>query len=129
MDNLKDVHKVFCKEYVKNWCGVKAYQIAYPKSEYSSAKVSASKLLTNVNIQQYIEHIQKDLSKLCGVSVLSNVNLLLDIVNSDSKDSDKIRSIEVINRMLGLNSADKTETNHSGNVSNEPSRITFTKKS
>jgi phage terminase small subunit len=129
MDNLKDAHEVFCKEYVTNWSGVKAYQTAYPKSEYNTAKVNASKLLTNTNIQNYIEHIQKDLLKLCGVSVLSNVTKLKEIINNeDAKDSDKIRALEVINKMVGISGIEKTETKLEGNISNEPTRITFTRK-
>ena len=130
MDSLNDSQKAFAKEYVTHWNGTKAYQTAYPKSSYESAKVNASKLLTNTNIQQHIESIQKDLSKLCGVSVLSNVNLLLEIINSDltERPSDKIKAIEVINKLLGFNAPDKTETKLEEVKASEPCRITFTRK-
>jgi phage terminase small subunit len=129
MDNLKGAHEVFCKEYVTHWSGVKAYQTAYPNSEYSTAKVNASKLLTNSNIQNYIEHIQKDLLELCGVSVLSNVTKLKEIINNeDAKDSDKIRALEVINKMIGISGVEKTETKLEDLRSTEPCSITFTRK-
>lgn len=128
--DLKDSHKAFCKEYVVDWNGTRAYQKIYPDSSYKAAISSASDLLTNPNIQSYIEHIQKDLLKLCGVSVLGNVTILKEIIESDytDKQSDKIKALEVINKMLGLNAPDKHETKHEGNISNEPSKITFTKK-
>ena len=128
---LTDKQKIFAKEYVTHWSGVKAYQTAYSDSEYNTAKVNASKLLTNTNIKNYIEHIQKDLLKLCGVCVLGNVMKLKEIIEDDltDKPSDKIKALEVINKMLGLNAPDKSETKHEGNISNQPANIGFTKKS
>ena len=128
--NLKDSHKAFAKEYIVDWNGTRAYQKIYTDCEYDTAKVNASKLLTNTNIQAYIEHIQKDLLKLCGVSVLGNITKLKEIIEDDMTDkpSDKIKALEVINKMLGLNAPDKHETKHEGNISNEPSKITFSKK-
>ena len=81
-------------------------------------------------IQGYIEHIQKDLLKLCGVSVLGNVNKLKEILESEQTDkaSDKIKALEVINKMLGLNAPDKSELKHEGHISDQPSKITFSKK-
>ena len=56
---------------------------------------------------------------------------LKEIIEDDLTDkaSDKIKALEVINKMLGLNAPDKSETKHEGNISNEPTKITFSKKS
>ena len=128
--DLKDSHKAFCKEYLIDWNGTRAYQKVYPDSSYDSARSLSSVLLTNINIQAYLEHVQKDLLKLCGVSVLGNVLKLKEIIEdvTTDKPSDKIKALEVINKMLGLNAPDKMETKHEGNISNEPTKITFTKK-
>lgn len=67
---LKESHKAFCKEYILDWNGTRAYQKAYPKVEYDTAKVNASKLLTKANIQAYIQELQKDLEKVAGISRL-----------------------------------------------------------
>ena len=56
---------------------------------------------------------------------------LKEIIEDDltDKPSDKIKALEVINKMLGLNAPDKSETKHEGNISNQPANIGFTKKS
>jgi phage terminase small subunit len=70
---MKEQHKIFVREYIINWNGVKAYQKAYPESDYDTAKVNASKLLTNTNIQEYIEKIQQEIEKNAGISRLKVV--------------------------------------------------------
>ena len=126
---LTDKQKQFCKEYVTDWNATRA-AIASGYSE-KSAQVIGSENLSKPIIQNYIEHIQKDLLKLCGVSVLGNVMKLKEIIEDDltDKPSDKIKALEVINRMLGLNLPDKSETKVEGNISNQPANIGFTKKS
>tara|TARA_R110000787_G_scaffold72755_5_gene162192 strand:- start:118 stop:519 length:402 start_codon:yes stop_codon:yes gene_type:complete len=131
LKNLNDKQKAFAKEYLIDYNGTRAYREIYPDCEYDSARAASSKLLTNINIKNYIEHIQKDLLKLCGVSVLGNVMKLKEIIEDDltDKPSDKIKALEVINKMLGLNAPDKSETKVEGNITNEPTKITFSKKS
>jgi phage terminase small subunit len=128
--DLKDSHKAFAKEYIVEWNGTKAYQKIYPESSYEAAMSSSCDLLRKPKIKAYIEHIQKDLLKLCGVSVLGNVNKLKEILESEQTDkaSDKIKALEVINKMLGLNAPDKSELKHEGHISDKPSKITFSKK-
>ena len=118
MEELKPEHKVFSHEYVIDWDATRSYQVAYPKSSYDAAKSSASRLLTDANVKQYIEHIQQDLQKLAGVSQLSNIKKLLEIAqNDDERATDKIKSIEVINKMLGYNEKDNEQKNtNSGDV-------------
>jgi phage terminase small subunit len=131
MDKFKDLtdkQKQFCKEYVTDWNATRAAKAAGYSEK--TAKDIGCENLAKPNIQAYIEHIQKDLLKLCGVSVLGNVTKLKEIIESDltDKQSDKIKALEVINKMLGLNAPDKQELKHEGNISNEPSKITFSKK-
>jgi phage terminase small subunit len=126
---LTDKQKQFCKEYVTDWNATRA-AIASGYSEKSAKEIGCENL-TKPNIKAYIEHIQKDLLKLCGVSVLGNVMKLKEIIEDDltDKPSDKIKALEVINKMLGLNQPDKQELKHEGNISNQPANIGFTKKS
>ena len=114
--SLKPEHIVFSENYVIHWNATKAYQFAYPDSSYDSARVNASKLLTNTNILAYIEEIQKDLSKLAGVSALGNILELKKILEVDEKTQnfkesagDRIKSLEVVNKMLGFNAPEKSE--------------------
>lgn len=69
-EELTESQKVFCREYVYDWNGSRAYKVAYPNVEDSTARTNASKLLTKANIQEYCEHIQQDLEKLSGISRL-----------------------------------------------------------
>lgn len=109
--SIKAEHKVFAQEYVIDWNGTRSYQVAYPRCSYDTAKVNASKLLTNTNILAYIEEIQKDIKKLAGVSALGNILKLKEIAEDDSaKHSDKIKAVEVINKMLpDFNATVKTD--------------------
>jgi phage terminase small subunit len=68
--SLTEANKAFCREYIFDWNGSRAYKIAYPDTTDESARVNASRLLTNDNIKGYIELIQKDLEKIAEVSRL-----------------------------------------------------------
>ena len=114
--SLKPEYIVFSENYVIHWNATKAYQFAYPDSSYDSARGSASELLTNPNILAYIEEIQKDLSKLAGVSALGNILELKKILEVDEKTKnfkeragDRIKALEVVNKMLGFNAPEKSE--------------------
>lgn len=76
-------HKEFCKEYVLDWNGSRAYKVVYKNVTDATARVNASKLLTKANIKEYIEEIQKDLGKLCGVSAALNIQELKKIAFSN----------------------------------------------
>lgn len=65
---LTEKNKIFCREYIFDWNGSRAYKIAYPEITEDAARVGASRLLTNDNIKEYIELIQGDLEKLAGIS-------------------------------------------------------------
>ena len=125
--NLKAEHKTFSEQFVIDWNGTRAYQVAYPDCTEESAKASASRLLTDVNVIAYIEEIQQDIKKLAGVSALGNILKLKAIVEgSEARDTDKIKAIEVINKMLpdfnapvkGENKNDNTNTTTVINLGN-----------
>jgi phage terminase small subunit len=110
---LKPEWIVFCREYVKRWNQTDSYMVAYPKSTKKAATSSASELLTNPNITAYIEEIQKDLAKLAGISALSNIKHLTDILEAegDNKEAtkDRIAAVKVVNDMLGWNAPVKKD--------------------
>lgn len=116
MAKLTDKQIRFCEEYVIDWNGTRAAIVAgYSEN---SAKEIASENLTKPNIAAYIEHIQKDLSKLAGISALGNILELKKILEKDEdgtdfkeRANDRIKAIEVINKMVGLNAAEKLEIN------------------
>jgi phage terminase small subunit len=79
---LSPKQKAFCREYVIDWNGARAYRVAYPKIKEENARIRASFLLTNVNIQSYCELIQRDLEKLCGISKAKVLNEHLKLAYS-----------------------------------------------
>jgi len=87
--DMKPEHRVFCENYVIEWNGTQSYLKAYPNSSYESAMSSASDLLRKPNIKDYIEHIQKDIAKLAGISALGNALELKNIAKANMSDFKK----------------------------------------
>ena len=83
---LKPEHRVFAENYVIEWNGTKSYKAAYPNVNDNTAAVNATKLLRNTKIAEYIEEIQNDLGKLCGVSAARNILELKKIAYSNLSD-------------------------------------------
>jgi phage terminase small subunit len=52
---LTPKQKIFCDEYLIDTNGTRAYKTAYNTGNTNTAKVNASKLLTNTNIKEYID--------------------------------------------------------------------------
>lgn len=108
-EKLTDKQKRFCEEYVIDWNATRS-AIAAGYSE-NTAKEIGCENLTKPNIAKYIEEIQKDIKKLAGVSALGNILMLKNIAEDNSaKHSDKIKAVEVINKMLpDFNATVKTD--------------------
>ena len=57
---LTEKQKVFCDEWLKDMNGPRAYRAAYKGVKNDeTARVNASRLLTNANVQKYIQEKQK----------------------------------------------------------------------
>lgn len=82
---LSDRHKLFCMEYLN--CGFNGAEAAR-RAGYAedSAKVTASKLLTNANLVQHIEHLKKNLAETVGISQAMIVNEMRKIAFSSVKN-------------------------------------------
>jgi phage terminase small subunit len=71
---LTEKNKIFCREYIFDWNGSRAYKVAYPNVTDETAKVNASRLLTNANLKEYIKEIQLNLEELAGISRLKVIS-------------------------------------------------------
>lgn len=78
---LTPKEKIFCEEYVIDWNATRAAKVAGYSEK--TAKVIGYENLTKPYINEYIEEIQKDLSKLAGVSALRNIQELKKIAYSN----------------------------------------------
>lgn len=81
-NDLTEKKKIFCHEYIIEWNGSKSYKKAYPNVTDETARVNASKLLTNTNINQYIDFIKNDYEKECGITKTKQLNELYKIAYS-----------------------------------------------
>ena len=111
MSKLTDKQERFCEEYVIDWNATRA-AIAAGYSE-NTAKEIGCENLTKPNIKEHIEEIQKDLAKLAGISALSNIKHLTDILEAkgDKKEAtkDRIAALKVVNDMMGWNAPVKKD--------------------
>ncbi|MCH7535297.1 MAG: terminase small subunit [Bacteroidetes bacterium] len=106
--NLTVKQRRFCEEYCVDYNATRAAKVA-GYSERTAQRIG-SENLSKLVIADFIQEIQKDLSKLAGVSALSNIEVLKQIRDDNQeKTVHRIRSIEVINKMLGLNAPEKQD--------------------
>ncbi len=75
---LNQQQKHFCNEFLFN-NRVKSYMAAYPDSSYDSASASATRLLENDKILQFINYLKNDIEELTGVSKIRNIQELAKI--------------------------------------------------
>lgn len=101
---LNKKHQAFILEYVKNGNnGTQAYLYAYPNAKETTARANANKLLTNSEIVEHIQRLQDEYLKNAILSTLELEKVLSDIVMSDkSSNTDKIKSIDTLNKMRGV---------------------------
>ena len=102
---MNNQQKVFCREYVKNGRnGTKAYMIAYPDSSEESARRQASRLLTNVDIQKYIQQLQSKTEDKAIMSIQDRMKWLTDLIISkkEKRVSNKLKALEILNKMDGV---------------------------
>lgn len=85
--DLTDNQIRFCKEYIFDCNGTRAYMAAYKgvKKE-STAAAAASRLLRNVKIKDYIKDLQSNLSEMSGVTPLRNLLVLKRIAYTSLAD-------------------------------------------
>ena len=62
-NKLNPRHELFCQEYVSGAClnATKAYMAVYPTCKYDTAKVNASKLLTDTNIKKRVDELKAEM--------------------------------------------------------------------
>jgi len=110
---LNDRQIRFCKEYVIDFNATRsAIEAGYSEE---SARATSSRLLTNDNIQKYIQKLQSDKSKELNITFEDVVSKLYDIGNKEqARDGDKIKALEQVAKLLGFyekdNNQKKTDT-------------------
>lgn len=82
--DLTEKQKRFCDEYVIDFNGTRAYKAAYPNCKKDeTAKAAASRLLTNVNVMQYIQEQKEEMKEKINVTKEQVINQLARIAFGD----------------------------------------------
>lgn len=124
MDNskLSDVHKTFCIEYITHWNATQAYQVAYPKAGYGTARVQSCRLLAKPNIQAHIKEIQGKIHEIAGVSVLNSLLRLKSIAYGSMGDLridwDTLKNYDDLtdDQKIAIESVEVSDTKYGRNV-------------
>ena len=122
MRRLNNNQKAFCREYVKNGNnGTKAYMKAYKTNEESARRL-ASKLLTNIDILEYIKELQDKLEDKSIMSAKERMIFLTGVITGAVKENneleaevnDKMKAVDILNKMSG-----EYTTKFEGNVTQD----------
>jgi hypothetical protein len=84
--------------------------------------------LSKAYIKDYIRNIQQDLEKQAEISRLRQLKLLIDIAyhNKKERTNDRLKAIEIINKMLGYNESSKLDVTSKGEKLNmDLSQLTY----
>lgn len=105
MAKLTAKQQRFCDEYLIDLNGTRAYKAAYPSvKKDETARVNASRLLTNANVKAYIQERQKEREKRTEItqdSVLRELALIAFAKASDyAKVVEKDAMVEVEGNMI-----------------------------
>jgi hypothetical protein len=111
---MKGIDKLIADDYLITGNGVKSVQ-KYKDNSYDAARKYYERLSQNVAYQDYLKEQQQTTSKKLLITRESQLKELQDIKGDfESRPSDKIKAIEVQNKMLGLNEPDKIDLTSNG---------------
>ena len=106
MAKLSDRHKAFADAYLSNGMnGTRAYLSVYNDVESEDvAKASASRLLTNDNVKEYIKGKQEKKSAKHDITYDYLIEELREVIhNPKTSKGDKVRALKQLSDMLGIN--------------------------
>ena len=83
---MKDSQKIFCEEYLIDLNATRAYKVVHPNVKDETARVNACKLLTNANVQEYIQELVKEREERTKVTQDMVVQELAKIAFFNIKD-------------------------------------------
>lgn len=117
--SLSDRHKAFIDEYLTNGMNARqAYLKVYPdcKTE-EGADASASKILSNPKVKEYLKENQKKIQEEHGITREWIKDKLVTIIDDSMPmkyKRDALTALQMLAKMYGLNEPDKLEHSGSG---------------
>jgi phage terminase small subunit len=119
---LSKKHIAFIDEYFNlGFNGTQAYKKVYNNVADTTAVANASKLLTNAKIKEEIEKRYKILSEKSIVTkeeIIKDLKEIKDKYKNGKIPAHALKSIEILNKMLGFNEPDKIDQTTNGNSIN-----------
>jgi hypothetical protein len=138
VSKLTPKQEKFCNLYIELGNASEAYRQSYEVREgtkESSINEQSSKLLTDLKISSRVAELRKQTAKAHGIDRAFIINGLLEIISdadytfklgkdnelskndskafyrlmNQTKNTDKLRALETLTKMLGLNEPDKVE--------------------
>lgn len=103
MTSLSNNQKLFCQEYLKlGMNGTQAYLNVYKTcKKEETAMASASRLLRNVKVKEYIEELQSKVEEKAVVTIEDIVNELSVIAFGDRTEIAKVETEPVVDKKTG----------------------------
>lgn len=104
--SLSDKHKAFCHEYIKDMNGKQAYiRAGY---EPKGAKESASRLLTNANVQDYLAELVEKQFKKAEVTTEEIIKGIADIARDGCEETQhKLKAWDMLGRYMNIYEKEK----------------------
>lgn len=103
---LNENHRAFVQYYLSNgFNATKAYMKAYPEAGYDTARTGGSDLLAKPDIQAEVERVRNEFEAKTIITKEEIIQKLYEIMmaNQGKKDTFTLKSIEILNKMLGYN--------------------------
>lgn len=102
---LKEWHRQFIAEYVRNGCNASAaYKLVKPNSTEQSARSCAYALLQHINVKQEVKKLQEEIKKDIICDAKRRMEILSEIAQTGT-ETNKIKAIEALNKMEGIGSS------------------------
>ena len=107
-EKLNNNQITFCQEYVNNGLnGMQAYLKAYKTCKREdTAKVNASRLLTNANIQNYIKALQEKIEDETIMTAKERMKWLSEVIKDIQREEIKVKLPDGSDEILCMKNAD-----------------------
>lgn len=107
-EKMNNKQITFCQEYVNNGLnGTQAYLKAYKTCKREdTAKVNASRLLTNANIQNYIKELQEKIEDEAIMTAKERMKWLSEVIKDIQKEEIKVKLPDGSDEVLYMKNAD-----------------------
>lgn len=101
MKELTIKQQRFCEEYVKCGNGAEAYKRAYNVKKDETARVNASKLLTNTNVIEYINSLNNELREKNIADINDCLKIVTELMSDDKPDFVRLKAVDMRLKTLG----------------------------